>query len=225
MSSIKLSAEKRTTDGKGAARRLRQAGKVPAIVYAGGKDALSVAVNPKELVKALMTPLRRNALLSLDIAGDKPMLVMVKDIQKDPVRREALHVDFVQVDEKVKIPVRVPLVPAGRSKAVVLGAKLTIVTRTLRVRAFPGQVPEKIEIDVTDIGQGAVRASAVPMPAGIDLLEDPNLTVITVGRAKSALEDEPVAAAAAPAAAGKAAPAAAGKAAPAAAAAKAPAKK
>jgi large subunit ribosomal protein L25 len=222
MSSIKLSAEKRTTDGKGAARRLRQAGKVPAVVYAGGKEALSVAVNPKELVKALMTPLRRNALLSLDVAGDKPILVMVKDIQKDPVRREALHVDFVKVDEKVKIPVRVPLVASGRSKAVVLGAKLTIVTRTLKVAAFPGQIPEKIEIDVTDIGQGAVRASAVPMPSGIDLLEDPNNTVITVGRAKSAMEDEP-----APAAAAAAPAAAAGKGAAAApaAAAKAPAKK
>lgn len=203
MSSLNLAAEKRTVDGKGAARRLRQQGRVPGIVYAGGKDALSISVSPKELNKALLTPLRRNILISLDIAGDTSRLVMVKDLQRDPIRRDALHIDFVQVDPKVKVPVQVPLVTTGKSKAVVQGARLAIVTRTLKVACFPGQVPEKIEIDVTEVGQGAVRAKAVPMPSGVDLLEDPNTTVITVGRAKAIVEEEvaPAAAAAAPAAA------------------------
>jgi ribosomal protein L25 (general stress protein Ctc) len=87
MSAIKLAAEVREGKGKGAARRLRRQGKLPGVIYAGGKEATAVAVVPKEFVKAMKGPLRRNQLLELDLPGGGRK-VMVRDLQIDPIRRE-----------------------------------------------------------------------------------------------------------------------------------------
>jgi large subunit ribosomal protein L25 len=188
MSAVKLSAEVREGTGKGAARRLRREGKLPGVIYAGGKEATSVAVVPKEFVKALMGPLRRNQLLELDLpSGGRK--VMVRDLQIDPIRREPKHVDFLEVDENTPIVCRVPFKTFGRSKAVVAGAKLNIVLRDLKVRVLPHNIPEKIEVDVTDLGTGPFRAKQVQTPEGCELLEDGHLTVLTISRPRGAVTE------------------------------------
>lgn len=181
MSVVKLAAENREGKGKGAARRLRREGRLPGIIYAGGKEATSISLVPKEFVKALKGPLRRNQLLELELPGGSRK-VMVRDLQIDPLRREPKHVDFLEVDENSPVTVRVPFKTTGRSKAVIAGAKLNIVLRDLKVRVLPNDVPEKIEVDVTDLGTGPFRAKEVSTPEGCELLEDGHLTVLTISR-------------------------------------------
>jgi len=180
--SFKLEAEVRTDAGKGGSRRLRRAGRLPAIVYSAGKEPMSVHVEPREFVKAVRGPLRRNALIELNVKGGETRQVMVKDIQIDLIRREPIHVDFHAVDMKSPVEVMVPFTTFGRSKAVVLGAKLNIVRRAIKVQVLPGQVPEKLEVDVTNLEPGPFRAKDVPMPEGCSLVEDGHTTVLTISR-------------------------------------------
>jgi large subunit ribosomal protein L25 len=190
MSAIKISAEVRELSGKGPARRLRREGKLPGVVYAHGKEATSVAVVPKEFVKAMFGPLRRNTLLELDLASG-PRNVMVRDIQIHPVKRHPTHVDFWEVDPNKPVTVAVPFRTKGRSKAVIAGAKLNLVKRDLRVRVLPDKIPEQVVVDITELGQGTFRAEQVEMPAGCELVEDGHLTVMTIAQPRgSAVETE-----------------------------------
>ncbi len=186
---IKLTCQKRAADGKGAARRLRRAGSVPAVVYSAGKEALSIAVQPQELAKALSTPHRRNTLLTLDIEGSTKT-VMLKELQKDPLRRGPTHADFVEVDPKAPVIVRVPFAATGRSKPVIAGAKMEVPVRSLKVRVLPTEIPVVLEVDTTDFDYGVHRVKDVAMPKGVELLEDPSLTVVTISRPRGEVESE-----------------------------------
>jgi large subunit ribosomal protein L25 len=219
--SFNLDAVLRDGHGKGAARRLRRQGLVPAVVYAGGSQALSIAVAPKEIAKAVQGPRRRNALIHLNLkdasgksTGTKP--VMVKELQIDPLRRGAVHIDFQEVSPTKPIAVRVPFETSGKSQAIVQGAKLQIVVKMLKVQVSPEAIPVKIVCDITNQGFGFMRAKEVPLPAGVTLLEDPEQPVISLRMPRGEKEDEAAATtAAAPAAGAKgaaAAPAAAAKA-------------
>ncbi len=204
---IVLEAILRTGHGKGASRRVRAAGHVPAIVYARGKPTLSIAVGPKELTKALMGPLRRNVLLGLNIKGEGSRTVMVQDLQTHPVKRVATHVDFIEVAPDARVPVRIPIEVTGKSKAVGQGAKLTLISRTVTLEAAVNDVPEKVVFDVTDEGFGVIRAKQIKLPAGTSLVDAPDTPLISLKIPRGDKEEE-AAAAAAPAAEG-AAPAAA----------------
>ena len=195
MSATKIPAELREQSGKGPARRLRRAGKVPGVIYAGGKEATAVAVPPKEFIKAIKGPLKRNQLLELELSSGSRK-VLVRELQIDPVRRGPKHIDFLEVDESTPVVLRVPFKTTGRSKAVVAGAKLNLVLRDLKVRVLPGAVPEHISVDVTEFETGAFRAKQVAMPDGCELLEDGHLTVLTISRARGDVEEVDEAAAA-----------------------------
>lgn len=186
MSQYELDAEVRENLGKGAARKLRRAGRIPAVIYGKGEDALSVAIEPRAFTKAVMGNLRRNALITLKETGGASHLVMTKDIQIDPVRRTPKHVDFWRVSKDQAVEVRVPVELTGRSKAVVLGAKLQVVLRTVKVSCKPEQIPEKLEVDTTTLGRGAYRANTIAMPDGVSLVEDGNTTIFTISQPRGA---------------------------------------
>lgn len=193
--SIQLVAEVRTDSGKGAARRLRRANLIPGVVYAKGKSQ-AVTVSPKELSKILLGSHRRNTVIELDVqeggSSKEKSLVMVKDLQKDPIRRNALHVDFIKVSKDVEVTASVPFLTTGRSQAVVQGGKLQVPARFLRIRCFPQNIPENITLDITEVGFGAFRAGSVQMPEGVTLVEDPHATVLTIKapRGKKAASEE-----------------------------------
>lgn len=189
MRDFKMSASVRNNSGKGVARRLRTAGHVPAVVYSGGNASTLLSVNPQELTKALMGPYRRNQVITLDVEGSEKT-VMVRELQKHPTRRTALHVDFVQVSLDKPIVVKVPFFAVGRSKPVIAGGKLEAPMRTLRVRCLPSQIPECIELDTTSFGIGVYRAKDVTMPEGTELVDDAQLTVVTISRGRGAGADE-----------------------------------
>ena len=218
-----LDATLRTESGKGAARRARAAGGVPAIIYGGGKPTASVLVNPKQLLKALMGPRRRNEVLTLNIkdgagksAGSRT--VLVRELQADPVKRHAIHVDFLEVDPVKPIGMKVPLEVVGKSKAFADGAKMTLIVRTVTLEVVPTEVPEKVVFDVTDEGFGVVRAKQLKAPTGTKLLDHPETPLVSIKIPRGDKEEEAAAAAAAaaPAEGAAAAPGAAGAAAPAA---------
>jgi large subunit ribosomal protein L25 len=219
----KIEGTIRTEHGKGAARRARNADLVPGVVYGAG-ETLGVTVSPKALTKALTGPLRRNELLELslkDAAGKvTTKFVMVKELQAHPVRRTAVHVDFLEVRKDKPVVAAIPIVLTGKSKAATAGAAQRLISRVLRVSVLPESIPEQITFDTTEAGFGVIRAKAVTLPKGLTLVDPPDFPVLSLkmprGDKEEAVAATPAAAAAAPAAGAKGAAPAAAAAAPAA---------
>ena len=211
-----LEAKPRTGSGKGIARRLRQQGLIPAVVYGRRLEAPEhIAVDPASIRKALATAQGLNTLIVLKIEGKGDQQVLLKDFQVDPVSRQMLHVDFLDVRENEPIKVKVPLVLVGRPVGVADGGILSQNRREIEVHALPSAIPEKIEADVSHLKIAqALHINDVKMPEGVKVLTRVNYTVAVV--AVPEREEEKVAVAvegAAAAAPGAAAPAAEGAAA------------
>ena len=197
---ITLEGAARTEFGKGAARRMRVANLIPATVYAGGEDPTFVQLPMKETTLALR---HTNALFTIAFDGNTKMAV-VKDVQKNPVKRIIEHVDFLEVKAGEKIDVEVPVFVEGTPK----GAAVAFVDiQELKVRADVANLPEKIVVNVEGLTDGTkVLLKDVQMPEGAELdMDDLEESVVTVEVPEDATES---AEAAAPAAAEAAAPAA-----------------
>ena len=211
-----LAAKPRQADGKGAARRLRQEGLVPAVAYGKGLPATSIAVGPKDVAAILRSELGKNTLIELDLDGKK-LLAMIKDFTLHPLARSLEHVDFVEVKLDQAVDVEVPLVTTGKAVGVAKGGVLRIVHRMLPVRCLPNVVPVKISTDVTHLELGEhIATKDLTLPAGVVVRLAATQTLVAVVAPEKEVEEvaAPVAGAAA-AAPGAAAPAA-GAAAPAA---------
>ncbi|WP_406245972.1 50S ribosomal protein L25/general stress protein Ctc [Microbacterium sp. M] len=193
----KVTAELRDSFGKGFARRLRAAGKIPAVLYGHGTDPVHVAL-PGHQVALIIR--RANALLELDIDG-KNHLALVKDVQKDPVHQIIEHIDLLVVKKGEKIQVDVPLVVTGESAA---GTIVNLENTTLAVEAEATHIPQHFEVSVEGLEEGAhVTAADVKLPKGSTLLADPELLIVAISvpaAAEAAEESETAAEATAEAA-------------------------
>ena len=202
---ISLEGEVRDQFGKGVARRLRVANKIPATIYAGGNQPVFVTLPMKETTLALR---HTNALFTIKF-GDDSKIAVVKDVQRNPVKRIVEHVDFYEVKAGEKIDVEVPVFVEGTPK----GAAVAFVDiQELKVRADVSNLPERIVINVDGMTDGTkVFAKDVELPEGAELdIDDPEESVVTVEVPEDATEStaETTDAAAAPAADAAAAPAA-----------------
>jgi large subunit ribosomal protein L25 len=204
MAEIVVSAEGRTERGKNAARRLRAKGLIPAVVYGGKNDAVAVAVDPKTLQKVLRSETGRNTILKLEISGEGKTSAILKQWQVDPVRENFLHADFFRIAMDVALRVRVPVAVKGEARGVKTdGGILELIMRTIEVECLPGDIPERIEIDVADLGiHDALRISSLQTNAKVKIMEDADQVVVHVIAVKE--EAAPVAGAV-PAAEGEAA--------------------
>jgi large subunit ribosomal protein L25 len=191
-----LEVKSREGSGKGAARRLRAEGLVPAVVYGKHLEKpLAIAVNAKAVRQAINTPHKFNTLLTLKGAGDQ--LVLFKDYQQDPVTRDMLHVDFIAVREQEQVKVNVPLVLVGRAAGVAEGGLLTQVRRELEVYAMPRSIPEKIEADVTHLNiTDVLHVNDLKLPEGVKVKSTVNYTIAVLSAPEGAVEAAPAAAAA-----------------------------
>jgi len=196
MAEITVSAESRSEFGKNANRRLRVKGKVPGIVYGGKGDNVSVAVDPKALLRVLRSEAGRNAILKLEIAGQGATNVILKDWQVDPIKENFLHADFYRIAMDVALRVTVPITIKGEARGVKTeGGILEMVVRQIEVECLPGDIPERIEVDVTDLGlNGAIRVSDLPVTAKVKVLQDPHQVVIHIISVKEEVEATVVAA-------------------------------
>ena len=182
----KVQAELRENFGKGFARRLRAAGKIPAVIYGHGTDPVHVAL-PGHQVSLLVR--RANAVLELDLAG-KEQLTLVKDVQKDPVHQIIEHIDLLVVKKGEKVQVDVPVVVLGEPFAGTI-ANLDATTIALEVEAT--HIPQNIEVDVEGLEDGThITAADLKLPKGATLIADPETLVVAVSvpAATLAAEDE-----------------------------------
>jgi large subunit ribosomal protein L25 len=186
MSSEKITAEARTEFGKGAARRIRRADKVPAVVYGHGNEPIHVTLPGHETMMALKHG-GANALLELDIEG-KTTLALTKQVQIDPIKRFLEHVDFVVVKKGEKVTVEVPVHLNGEA------AKETLVVTehaTIQLEAEATHIPEYVEVDIEGLEAGTqVLASDLKLPSGSTLLLDAETLIVNITEAPTAEEVE-----------------------------------
>jgi large subunit ribosomal protein L25 len=192
MAETVLNASLRERLGKGGARSLRRETMIPAVVYGKNVETCSLMVDPKALRLALATDAGLNALITLK--GDGPFdgkVVILKDMQEHPIRRDLLHVDFQAIDLKEKVLVMVPVQTIGKSEGEKAGGQLQIIRHELEVHCLPTAIPKAIEIDVTalDIGD-VVHVQDIPLHGDIELPHDVNFTVLTVSGVKGEEEGE-----------------------------------
>ncbi len=177
-----LNVETRVRTGKGGSRKVRQDGLVPAVVYGKGVEALNLRLDPKALQKAVATEAGWNTLITLkgDGAFDG-LVVILKDMQIDAIRRNPTHVDFLAIDLKKTLAVMVPVQPVGKSKGEIEGGTLQLVRHEVEVYCLPTNIPTSLEIDVTALNIGeVVHIDEVSLPEGVESQHDVNFTVLTV---------------------------------------------
>ncbi len=179
---ITVAAEPRASRGKNEARRLRVAGKVPAVVYGAYKDAVAVAVSPRELTGILHSKTGHNTIFNLNIQGVETTPVMIVDAQFDPVKDNLLHADLKRIDLEKRLRVTVPVHPTGEAKGVKQqGGLMEIVTREVEIECLPDDIPEHFEVDATELLMGqSVRASNVALTGSMKLLSPADQVLVHV---------------------------------------------
>jgi len=172
-----LKAEIGRERGTRPSRRLRRTGRVPAVVYGMGGEPLTVSVDKTDLRAALSTDAGLNALITLDVEGGR-QLSIVKDLQRHPVRRDVLHVDFLRIDPDREVEVDIPLVLTGEAKKVTQASGMVDqVMHHLPVLAKPADIPVEVTADVSDLEVGSsLRVSDIDLPAGVTPAGDPDAT-------------------------------------------------
>ncbi|MBW2680125.1 MAG: 50S ribosomal protein L25/general stress protein Ctc [Deltaproteobacteria bacterium] len=194
MELIELKTNIRTTTGNGPARRLRQKGQIPAVLYGPGTESVLLSVNITDIEMVLKKGRIGQALLNLVISNNgetSTKTAMVKELQHHPVSRDFLHIDFYEVAMDRKIMVNIPVTTIGKAKGVETGGILQIIRRELEVQCFPLDVPESIEIDITDLDVGdSIRLGDIARQSKIEFLDDENFTVVTVVIPKIEEEEE-----------------------------------
>jgi large subunit ribosomal protein L25 len=174
-----LTATARVGGGKKIARKLRAAGQVPAVIYGDGDAATAVSVDPAALVHMFRETENRNTIITLDVDGEKTPC-LVREVQRHPLHRDILHIDFYKLSAGKSVKVMVPVSTTGKAKGAVLGGRIRLVRRELPISCSWENIPESISIDVSplDIGD-MIRAAEVTLPEGITLRVEDHLTVVS----------------------------------------------
>lgn len=197
MKTIELPVEKRSTIGKNEARRSRAGGRIPAVVYGAGKPNVPISVDRKALSDIFREGAGENAIFLLKLAGsDQSRHAMIRELQRDPVSRKPLHIDFVRVLMDVKITVKVPIEIVGVARGVKTDQGiLDVVTREIEIECLPTNIPAHLAVDVTELGIGdAIRISELPAIEGVQIVDNPEKVVLHVTHPTR--EEEPAAVAA-----------------------------
>ena len=185
MPEVRIVAEPRTEFGKGAARRVRRAGRVPAVLYGHGTDTRHVTLPGHELLLALKTP---NVLIQVEGLSGRPQLTLPKAVQRDPIRGDIEHVDLILVRRGEKVTVEVPIQVTGEVEP---GGLLDQQMVRLAVEAEATQIPQGIPVNVAGMEIGAsVHAGDLDLPSGVTLAAEPDALVLHVLAAPTAEQIE-----------------------------------
>ncbi|MBW2336659.1 MAG: 50S ribosomal protein L25/general stress protein Ctc [Deltaproteobacteria bacterium] len=183
MEKTELQATVRKSVGNGPARVLRRAGQIPAVLYGRKIEPVLLSVNTKDLEQILKKGSFGQFILNLVIQNGKKVTksAIIKELQTHPVSGNLIHIDFYEVDMKRQIKVMVPVVTTGKSAGIEEGGLLNIVRRELEVFCLPGDIPEAIEIDISELGIGdSIHLEDVPLGENVEVAADVNYTVVTV---------------------------------------------
>lgn len=181
MQQFVIEAERRTPAGKNANRRIRSAGRIPAVVYGKKREPMPLLVSPKALSEILHSQSGHNTIFSVTVEGSQAN-VMVKDYQLDPVRGNIIHADLYEIamDQLLKLTVDIETV--GEAQGVKLdGGIMDVVSRSLEVECLPADIPESIKVDVSQLKiNDYIRVKNLPVNPKVKFLSDPELVIVTI---------------------------------------------
>jgi large subunit ribosomal protein L25 len=188
-----LVAEARDATGKGVSRRLRAAGRIPAVLYGKGAESKAISIDPSALQRLLQgSGAGMNTLIELSVDGTT-RTVLVKELQRDPVRGRPLHTDFYLVDLDQTVEVSVPIHLVGRPEGVELGGILDHPLREIELECLPRAIPESVDVDVSALQVGdSIHVRDLELPEGSSVRTDVNLAVASVIAPVVVVEPEPV---------------------------------
>jgi large subunit ribosomal protein L25 len=172
---VRLEAKLRTESGKGAARKARREGMVPAVVYGTGIKPTPVVVDRKEIHRALSTEAGRNVLIELELEGrKKPILTLAREIQRDPIKDDYLHLDLLAIRHDTKIHTEVPVVLVGKAPALSKGLVIETHLTSVAVECLPAKVPAQLEAsaEILEEAGDLVKVKDIALPEGVTLLAD-----------------------------------------------------
>jgi large subunit ribosomal protein L25 len=183
MEMIELTARVRSQTGKKGARQCRAKGLVPGILYGSGDVSAAIAVEPRNLDRALHTHAGSNVIIKLAVEerGGEPVTVVVKELQVDPVKGTMRHVDFCRISLDKKIHASVPFKIVGEAPGVKKGGVLEHALWELDIESLPLNIPDYIEVDVNDLNIGdSLLVSSLKVPEGIKVLNEPDVAVVSI---------------------------------------------
>ena len=192
MAIIQLDSKKRTMTGKGSARKLRSVGKLPGILYGPETSPIMLSLDYKQLQKILRGKSAENIIFDLKVDSngiDQSRRVMIKELQKDPVTRDYLHVDFYEISMEKELEVDIPVYLVNTPIGVSEGGILEHIRRELKISCMPKNLVDKIEVDVSGLAIGqSLHLEDIDLPPGLKSIEDGDLTIATV--VAPAIEEE-----------------------------------
>ena len=186
MSPLNIAVEPRPATGKNANRQSRSRGKIPAVVYGGGKESVSIEVDRKTFVDMMKGHVAENPIFLLKL-GDKERHAMIRSLQHDPVSRQVIHIDFqrVMMDQKVRVTVPIELTgtPVGVKTE---GGLLDFITREVHVECLPGDIPKHLDLEIGKLHVGQhLEAKDLPLPSGVELLGDPERVILSIAHSRA----------------------------------------
>ena len=189
MSEVTLTAQTGREFGDGPSRRLRGEGKIPAVVYGMGGEPVAITIERSDLRKALTTEAGVNALIRLEVDGAKFEHTLVKEIQRHPVRRDPIHIDFLRIDPEKPMTLDVPILQIGEAKKVTSNGGITEqVMQTLRVTVRPDSIPTEFKADISNLViDSHISVGDLVLPSGVTTEVDPAAAVITATLTRAAL--------------------------------------
>lgn len=200
MEQLELNATVRTGVGNGPARRLRQQGLIPAVLYGPAAEPVMLTVNGRDFERAVQKGSVRRTIVSLSLenGAGTAKTAIIKEIQRHPVNGQFLHVDFYEIAMDRTLKVMVPVVTKGKAKGEEFGGMLQIIEREIEVLCLPRAIPDHLEVDVTELGVGdTLHVNDIALPAGVERAPGDNYTVLTVVSQKAEAAPAAVAAEAA----------------------------
>ena len=186
MKSVEIQGNVRTEVGSKYAKAERKAGNVPCVVY-GGEAPIHFSAPVLAFKGLVYTAEAKTAKITI---GDTSVEAVIQDMQFHPVTDQLMHIDFIQLVEGKPVTMNIPVVLNGQARGVLNGGKLKTILRQLSVRAIPGQFPDSIELDITELRIGkSIRVSDV-IPSGYEILNADTAVIVTVKKARGAMDDE-----------------------------------
>lgn len=195
MEIIELKANIRTSAGNNQARALRRNKQIPAILYGQSKENVLLSVYLNDLEQALKKGKSGQILLNLVIQNGEisNRTAIIKELQTHPLENNVLHIDFYEIDINRKIKIKVPVITKGKSKGVELGGMLQIIRHELEILCLPSEIPESVEIDITDLDVGdSVHVENIVLKDNVEIQADVNFTILTIVSPKAVEEEEVV---------------------------------
>ena len=191
MASASLSAELRSDRGKGVARKLRAAGRVPGVVYGHGREPQSLSLVARDLDKLLSQIAAGSTVIELTL-GRATTKTLIREIQRHPFKKQVLHIDFMELVAGEKVIVDIPLVFVGVPEGVRLsGALLEQIVHSIEVNVDPSNIPNHIDVDVTNLAMGhSLHVRDLKLPEGLEVLTDEDTTICAVIAPRAVVEEK-----------------------------------